>query len=199
MEELLIGYGKYKLRQISIGDLEFLRRLRNNPLVYRFLSSTEQISEEEQRRWYEQTYKKTLVQQRFILEKNQIPIGTASIVGINLEPEERYCMTGGILLPDYWGKGNSDIATKLLDYYVYDILGIDRVFVGIRKSNKSSIALTERNGFSEINPEDFNGRGFALSDSNYRYFSKHRTAHQPLEGICASITFNPKDLKLFPK
>ncbi len=131
----------------SIHD-EYIVKWRNNPKLTAFLFSSDIITLESHKRWFEK-YKESEDRKEFIIyviETNR-PIGTiglSSIDTVNLKAEY------GILIgeEDYMGKGYAKEASQLLLKYAFDKLQLNKVYLKVFEDNNRAIKMYSNLGFS---------------------------------------------------
>ncbi|MCH8003780.1 MAG: GNAT family N-acetyltransferase [Nanoarchaeota archaeon] len=198
--EFRMEYNGFILRSISPKDNEFLRSLRNDPRVSMYLPDTGQIGVERQTRWYEDVYRVSPNQQRFMLERDDVPLGTHNLTDINLNPPVKYGEPGVALHPDYWGKGIAVTGMRMLQHYYFNLVGLDIAVVRTHKDNARMIANFKKEGSQvhQVSEEEFRALGLEITDENHLYFVREKGKHWTLDAL-VEISFDPQDLDAFPK
>ena len=127
---------------------EYIVRWRNDPRQADFLFSSNIITLESHRRWFEK-YKESDDRKEFVIYiiDTNIPIGTIGLSSIdkaNLKAEY------GIIIGenDYIGKGYAKEASRLILKYAFDELQLNKVYLKVFEDNNRAIGVYKKLGFS---------------------------------------------------
>ena len=125
--------------------IEFVRRVRNDPRVNKYIFTDAHISKEEQEKWYrkQKRDKKNLV---FIAFADE-PVGYCQVK--NIDYVNRSCELGFYVAPEYQNKGYGTILVKELIKYVTEKLNMHRLYLEVFADNEKAIRLYERCEFSK--------------------------------------------------
>lgn len=157
--EYTIDLNRIMLRPLMWDDIENLRVLRNRERNF-FLDSTE-ISEEQQRKWYNNYLLKDNDIMFSIVRKSDQPEFCGSIALYSIDKANGLCEIGRTLIdkeicPD---KGIGLEATCGVCKFAFETLGMQVIQTKILKSNARSLKLHERAGFYTI---DFSDERFCV-------------------------------------
>lgn len=134
-----------KLVPLKREYLEFVRTVRNNPEVNKYLFTHAHISREEQERWYRRQLRdeKSLV---FIALANE-PVGYCQVK--NIDHANRSCELVFCIAPEHQGKGYGIALVRELISYATDKLNMHRLYLEVFADNEKAIKLYESCGFSK--------------------------------------------------
>ena len=132
-----------KLLPLKKEYIEFVRRVRNDPRVNKYLFTDAHISKEEQENWYRKQLrdKKNPVFIAFA----DVPVGYCQVK--NIDYVNRSCELGFCTAPEYQNKGYGTILVKELIKYVTEKLNMHRLYLEVFADNEKAIRLYERCGF----------------------------------------------------
>ena len=132
-----------KLLPLKKECIEFVRRVRNDPRVNKYLFTDAHISKEEQEKWYREQLrdKKNLV---FIAFADET-VGYCQVK--NIDYANRTCEVGFCIAPEYQNKGYGTILVKELIKYATEKLNMHRLYLEVFADNEKAIRLYERCGF----------------------------------------------------
>lgn len=132
-----------KLLPLKKEYIEFVRKVRNDPRVNKYLFTDSHISKEEQEKWYkkQQRDKKNLVFIAFA----DVPVGYCQVK--NIDYVNRSCDLGFSIAPQYQNRGYGTILVKELIKYVTEKLNLHHLYLELFADNEKAIRLYERCGF----------------------------------------------------
>lgn len=142
------------LRIAEEKDAEFILQLRNKKEVKKYISDTN-ISLEQQKEWLRnyKTREENGQEFYFIVEdKNKIPCGTVRIYEI----EEDRCTWGSFILDKSRPDGTSLEVILLSINFIKFNLGIENIYLDVRKENLKAIHIYEKFGFKRIKEDNLN-------------------------------------------
>lgn len=134
------------LRQVSEKDLINLCKWRNkNEIKKGFLNQNDLIIDK-QIMWYE-SYLKNDSDIMFIIEFNDLPVGSVALYNINLDKND--AEFGRIMIGEdsAKGKGVAQKATKLICDFGFNILKLNEIYLKVFIDNDVAIKVYEKNGF----------------------------------------------------
>jgi len=123
------------------GDFELRKymNLRWQPIYY-----------ENEEKWYDKLRENTDKDIVFGIVENS----TNSLVGLigihNIDWYSKYAELGYWLWKEYWGKGYTTEAVKLILKYSFEHLNLNKVWAGVFEPNKASQRVLEKNGFKLV-------------------------------------------------
>ncbi|WP_187106332.1 GNAT family N-acetyltransferase [Fusobacterium mortiferum] len=148
------------LRLVKEKDADFILKLRTNKELSKFISPTD-INLEEQIKWLK-NYKireNKKDEFYFIIEtKDGTPCGTVRIYNINYKNKET--TWGSFILDKTRPDGASNEVIELSLNFILKILGLEKIYLDVRKENYKAIHIYEKNGFIRIGEDE----------ENYYYF-----------------------------
>jgi len=145
----MFRYGPIAMRPVEAGDLELMRRLRNDQTTWQYLSDATLISTEMQLRWFDNNsrslddryYAIVLPDEdnRFIgiIRTDEIDYKNRSIrVGLDIVSEER-------------GKGYGTLGFQMIFRYFFDHHSFHRLWLCVLEDNEIAKRLYKGAGFIE--------------------------------------------------
>lgn len=179
------------MRPIEKEDIAWLAKWLNNELVTYFMvygqkpSSQEEVAQEMQKQISSPENVVFLVVDR----QTGKPIGFTGLYSIQptaLKAEFRILIGE----KDFWGKGYGTEITKLVTFYGFDRLNLNRIWLGYIKENKAAGRAYEKAGYIEegISKEDlyrnsryYDGVRMAILRKDYyqHYFQDHLKRFRP--------------------
>ncbi|MCG9479560.1 MAG: UDP-4-amino-4,6-dideoxy-N-acetyl-beta-L-altrosamine N-acetyltransferase [Actinomycetia bacterium] len=134
-----------KIFPLTEGYLEFVRKVRNNSLINKYLFTDANISKEDQEKWY----------RRFLKDKSHlvfiafdnVPVGYGQIK--NIDYLKNSCELGFCITPEHQGKGYGKILIKKLIGYVFRELDLNYIYLEVFTDNIKAIELYKKCGFVE--------------------------------------------------
>jgi len=158
---MLIG-DKTVIRAIELDDINLLLKWREDPEISFLLGREFPLSTEMQKKWYERTLNNSS-KRKFIVEtKDKISIGMLGIMDIDLK--NRHCECGiTIGEKNYWGQGFASDALSVIIKYLFEELGMNRIYAKIYEYNQKSLKLFNSLGF-QIDGEI---KDFIYTDGKY--------------------------------
>lgn len=142
-----MGSSRVKLVPLDIIHEEYIVKWRNDPSLTALLFSSNKITLEDHRRWFEK-YKDTDDRKEYIINiiEGNMPIGTiglSSIDKVNMKAEY------GIIIGEkqYMGKGYAKEASQLILKFAFNELQLNKVFLRVFEDNIRAISMYKRLGF----------------------------------------------------
>lgn len=134
---------KLKLLPLNKEHLEFVREVRNDPRVNKYLFTDIHISKEDQKKWY----RKLLEDKKYFvfIAFDDVPVGYGQVK--NIDYVTRSCELGFCIAPEYQGKGYGAMLIKELTEYVVRELDMRCLYLEAFADNKKGIKLYEKCGF----------------------------------------------------
>lgn len=153
---------RVRLRLLDEADLPMTLAWRNQDRIRRWFFSSEPISPEQHRDWFER-YKNRDDDFVFIIEETQLflrPVGQVAVYQINWH--KRTGEFGRLMIGDEEavGRGLASDATKLLVDSALEHWGLSEVFLETYSDNVAAISVYEQCGFELLAA---NGRVFTYS------------------------------------
>lgn len=148
------------LRPISSQDIEMVRGWRNGENTRKWFINEEEITEEQQKKWYE-SYLENDQEIIFIIEEKQLfhqPIGVVSLYNIdrNLLQAEFGRMFIG--LEAARGKGYGALATKMICGFGFHYYKLKKIYLNVLKNNYSAMNAYKKIGFKEVKEVNEEGK-----------------------------------------
>ena len=148
---LSLNNGRVRLRLLEHSDLPMTLGWRNKDHIRKWFFNTEIIAQEKHEEWF-QDYLEKEGDYVFIIEEIvdlRKAVGQVSIYNINWE--DKRGEYGRLLIGemDAQGRGIAKEATKLLLWYVFTELGLNRVELEVQSNNQRAIAIYRTCGFGE--------------------------------------------------
>jgi diamine N-acetyltransferase len=134
-----------KLLPLKREYLEFVREVRNDPEVNKYLFTNVNISREEQARWYRRQVRDK--RNRVFIALADEAIGYCQVK--NIDRVNRSCELGFCIIPRHQGKGYGMALVKQLISYAKSKLKMHRLYLEIFADNEKAIKLYENCGFSK--------------------------------------------------
>ena len=132
--------------EVSVGDADTVRVMRNHPEVRKYMYTDHQISEEEHRNWLNmlQTNKST---EAFVIYREQHPIGLVSLSKIS----SRHATADWAyyLDPNEQGGGVGVLVEYALLEYAFGIVGLSKLNCEVLATNPRVVKLHQKFGFQE--------------------------------------------------
>ena len=190
-----LNYAGVSITPIRHDDIEFLRVVRNNPEVRRYLITDEEISAEQQKRWYA-AYHSDPAQVRFLVKEGDVPAGITSITDI-IDDGTRRGEQGIVLAQDFWNRGIGTKARVLLHRYAFRLAAFKLLVGEVHDDNISSHMVNSRTGSIRISREKFEELGFKPAQGKFIFYLNEQV-HE-LENVVLTSSYDFCDLKSFPK
>lgn len=141
--------GRIRLRLLEESDLPMTQAWRNQDHIRRWFFTSELISEEQHRAWFEQ-YRERDDDFVFVIEETETirgPVGQAALYHIDWEG--RRGEFGRIMIgePAATGHGLGRLATEALIHHAFSTWGLGEVYLDVLETNAKAIAIYEQCGF----------------------------------------------------
>jgi diamine N-acetyltransferase len=133
-----------RIAAIKAKDLEFLRRVRNDPRINEFLFNNANISKQEQRDWYKRYLKddSTLI----FVAHDAVPVGYCQVT--NIDNKNHSCELGFCIAPEFQGKRYGKALVMKTVKYTKSKLHMHRVYVEVLADNFRALRLYKECGFN---------------------------------------------------
>ncbi|MCR4336252.1 MAG: GNAT family N-acetyltransferase [Candidatus Omnitrophica bacterium] len=136
------------MRTVEEGDLEKMRKLRNDPSTWTMLEHVNFIDAEAQRQWFQKIRSASTDRRYYILCDDQ-----NDFIGIvrsdQIDQANRSIRIGVDIVPELRGKGFGSRAFQLLKKFCFDYLNMHRVWLAVLETNKVALALYKKQGFKK--------------------------------------------------
>ena len=136
----------YIFRILEENDIEWARKLHNDPSVLYMLTDTSFISEKQQKIWFEKI-SLSPTSKRYIIEFEDQKIGLVRIDDIDYL-NKSICV-GLDIHKEFRGMGHGFQSFRLLLKYCFDELNMNRVWLLVLSINVPAIKLYRKIGFKE--------------------------------------------------
>lgn len=139
---------RVKLVPLDTIHDEYIVKWRNDPRLSAFLFSSNTITLESHKLWFER-YKESVDRREFviyIIDRN-IPIGTIGLSSIDkINRKAEY----GIIIGEWehMGKGYAKEASQLILKYAFEELGLNKIFLRVFENNSRAIGMYKSLGFN---------------------------------------------------
>ena len=146
--------GRVTLRLLRESDLPMTRAWRNQDHIRRWFFSTDVISEEQHRTWFER-YKQQDDDFVFVIEETETlrrPVGQAALYRVDWT--SRRAEFGRLLIGDAAadGMGLGRLATEALTKFAFDTWSMHEVYLDVLEANARAIKIYEQCGFVASRP-----------------------------------------------
>ena len=168
------------LKDYCENDLEYIYRLKSEPLVWKFSTKIATNEIEDSKNLLEivlKNYDKNKQDFQALFLKDSVKyIGEAGILSFNIQSNR--AVIGYNLLPEYWNNGYATEITKALVKYLFEDTETERVEALAMEANKASTKVLEKSGFvlegllrnyAYINKQYFNVCYFGMIRHDYIY------------------------------
>lgn len=140
----------YRVKLVPLETIHdnYIVKWRNDSSISTFLFSSEIITLESHRRWFEK-YKNLSDRQEFVIyiTDRNIPIGTIGLSSIDkINSRAEYGITIGEI--EYMGKGYAKEASQLILKYAFEEINLNKVFLKVFEDNTRAIGMYKKLGFN---------------------------------------------------
>jgi len=152
------------LRPLRNTDLPELRSWRNHPDSRRWFFSQEEITEQQQERWFEELSGRDNERFFVIEDEEGVSVGTVSLY--NIDPAKGRAEYGRMLIdPDHRGKGLALEATLAILRYAFSKLCLETVYLEVMTDNVPAVKLYQNIGFKTVRryQKDTAGSGYEVA------------------------------------
>ncbi len=133
------------LMRVQESDLQILMEWRMRPDITKYMFTNPVLTMETQKKWYEKL-KTDNSQMRWVIYYEDIPIGSYYLVDIDYR--NKRCEGGEFIAEKKYRSLDLSISLSCNAYdYVFDVLGLNRIYGYIIPENKNIIALNKMRGF----------------------------------------------------
>lgn len=142
---------KVRLRSLIHSDLDFLYEIENDQRFWAVSNTTKPYTKEILSR-YIQSAQQTLAeaqQYRFLIQQTALPTKLGFIDLFDFNPVAKSAGVGIIIHPKYQNQGFANEALRILIGYCRSELTLEILHCTIFKTNRYSIQLFKKNGFTE--------------------------------------------------
>lgn len=134
-----------RLRSVEAGDLEPIRRLRNDQTTWANLTDPRPLSEADQKTWLLDLSFRT---SKFYFVVYDVANPFIGIVRMDeYDAQNRSIRVGADVMPELRGKGHGGRIYKAIKKFCFDFLNLHRVWLAVLRTNAIAIRLYERQGF----------------------------------------------------
>ena len=150
------------LKKLKEPYLELVRSWRNNPEIRQYMYSSNYISEENQKRWFN-SIKNDNTKAYYVIHYNDIPVGVVNLTDIDLINKK---CSWGLYIGDMnvRGKGIASKVEQMVFDIVFNQLNLNRLEGEVFADNTKVIKLHEKNGFKK---EGYHQQ-YVIKDGKYR-------------------------------
>jgi|WetSurMetagenome_2_1015567.scaffolds.fasta_scaffold232257_2 diamine N-acetyltransferase len=136
------------IRPLSIDDAKISINWRNDPEIWRFTGRRPDhiVTYEDELQWIKNVLSRDN-ERRFAIIANGHYVGNIQLTDINCEEAKYQIFIGE---KEYWGKGVGYEATVLIISYAFDTLGLNSVYLKVKKDHERAINLYIKVGFLEV-------------------------------------------------
>lgn len=137
----------YKLREIEKSDLIIINRLRSDKeLMSCLVSPFRYINFETDEKWYSNYMQNRDKNVRCaVIDENETVMGFVYLT--NIDWNNRTCVFGIMVLPEFQGKGVGKFAIKEMINHAFINMNLHRIELRVLATNDRAIKLYEKNGF----------------------------------------------------
>lgn len=150
LQQSLSGY-QVTLRSIGVDDLELLRKWRNSEPVKRHMLTMDEISNEQQRAWF-QYITRAKNQLHFVIEYGNKPIGSCNIKcrGPSADIKESDYYELGLYIGDQQYAGNliAFAPTLVMNDYCFKQLSAKALHAVVKSENTAALRYNEKLGYT---------------------------------------------------
>lgn len=151
----MFWYKDIGFRPVEKRDIEEIRRLRNEPSTWIFLTDVTQINSEMQEKWFEGMSKsKDKAYFSIFKEKKDFPISyEGDFLGIirmdQIDQNNRSIRVGCDIVPSERGKGYGTKAFEAILKFCFDHMGMHRLWLCTLENNEVAKKLYKNSGLKE--------------------------------------------------
>lgn len=161
---IITGFGIVLVR-LQHQDIELVRQHRNSEAISRFMESRQEISKEEQEKWFAAIDNK--FNNYFIVVYKGQKIGL--IYGADIDWEKKETGNGGIFI---WNESlletHAPLAASMLLTEVSFLIGMERTYIKVLRDNQRAISYNENLGYEILTgQEDVINQKYVLTKENY--------------------------------
>lgn len=155
---------------------------RNNPDNNRYLNQPFKLDMELQTKWYEERYIKDFTQGLYVMvdKDTNKPFGT--IGWTDYDKVKRVCIAGRLLVgeQEYRGSNQWKEAAKLVNDYLYNVIGIEEMYAHVVIQNVASRKWHKKWGYEEVKEFTFPEEQFVngmeqIEYKRTKYYYKNNT------------------------
>lgn len=143
-------------RPVEERDLEQIRKLRNDPTTWIYLTDITQINERQQQRWFDSLLDSGRQRMYFTIvsEEKEFPISTeGDFLGIirfdSVDVNNRNVRVGADIVPEKRGRGIGTRAYGAILKFCFDHWNMHRIWLCVLEDNEIAKKLYKNVGFSE--------------------------------------------------
>lgn len=135
------------LRALEKKDIEFVRRLRNDPTTWIYLTDSTILDSRTQQRWYGSLAGQEKRKYFVLFDSRHSFLGIIRFDEIDMQ--NRSMRVGCDIVPKLRGRGYGRKALSLIKKYCFDYLNMHRIWLAVLDNNKVASALYKKQGFIE--------------------------------------------------
>jgi RimJ/RimL family protein N-acetyltransferase len=161
---IITGFGIVLVR-LQHHDIEMVRQHRNSSAISQFMEFREEISKEEQEKWFASINNKS--NNYFLINYKGDQVGL--IYGAGIDWEKKETANGGIFIwEEKVMETQAPLAASLLLTEISFLLGLERTYIKVMRDNPRAIAYNQNLGY-EILPgqEEVVNQQYVLTKENY--------------------------------
>jgi len=145
----MFRYESIAMRPVEAGDLEAMRRLRNDPSTWQYLSDATLISTEMQLRWFDNNSRSLDDRYYAII----LPDESNRFIGIvrtdEIDYKNRSIRVGLDIVPEERGKGYGTLGFQMIFRYFFNYHSFRRLWLCVLEDNEIAKKLYKSAGFIE--------------------------------------------------
>lgn len=144
---------RVRLRLLEERDLPDTLRWRNRDHIRRWFIYSRKLKEEQHREWFLK-YAERDDDFLFIIERAGDPVGQVGLY--NIDRDRREAEYGRLIIgeDDARRSGCAREATLLLTAWGFEDLGLDRIYLVVKKDNAAALALYRSLGFDRVGEDE---------------------------------------------
>lgn len=188
---ILEGYG-IRLTRLQLQDIELVRQHRNSEAIRQFMEFREDISSEQQIKWFRSI--DNIHNNYMLIESQGQKIGM--IHGSGIDWVKRQTANGGIFVWDQaqWAT-KTPLCASLMMTDMSSIFGLEKTYAKVLKDNRNAIAFNKSLGYELLaDQEDRQAQKYVLQQSEYLQRRAQIRSRLIPELAPYHITISPSDL-----
>lgn len=141
----MYSFGDLYMRAIDESDLEPIRKMRNDPSTWTYLTDITLLDSNAQRDWFRSLHKSSKHRYYAVANAKHRLVGLVRMDEIDLI--NRSARIGCDVIPRYRGHGIGSKIMGGLVRYCFNYLNLHRVWLAVLETNKAAIRVYEKVGF----------------------------------------------------
>ncbi|MCX6311098.1 MAG: GNAT family N-acetyltransferase [Bacteroidetes bacterium] len=191
---IIHGFGVTLIR-LQHSDIELVRMHRNSSVINQYMEFREQISKEQQEKWFLSI--NNLHNNYFIIEYQGNKIGL--IYGAGIDWQKKETQNGGIFIwEEKWLETQAPLAASLMLTEISFLLGLDRTYIKVLKENTRAVAFNYNLGYELLPDQDKvqNQKYVLTKESYYKKAGQFRAPYLKLHGDVFNISLDHPEEEL---